>query len=196
MGYAKLRTVHPLDGDSSVHVNGLGDSTNCRPCTSCAEDEPSTLLRDLPQAYIRFTLKLAAIASFIAVAVAVPTAAEDSYLVSHDQMMHWLATTDAELTFVGEPINPLAGRAAQNTIVTYCSKRTQGVCGGPCTVYNGGATCLSAPNTNCLSATHNVGFCDKGGCSGSCNQLSTCGTRLDNGFCFTPGTKSIIVSTA
>ena len=119
-----------------------------------------------------------------------------TYGMSYEQMMHWIATTDAELTFVGAPINPLAPRAAQNTMVTYCSKRIDSVCGGPCTVYNGGATCLSAPNTNCLSATNNVGFCDHAGCSGSCNQLSTCGTRLDNGFCYTPGTKSIVVSSA
>lgn len=81
-------------------------------------------------------------------------------------------------------------------MVTYCSSRTQNVCGGACTVYNGGATCLAAPGTKCLAATNNVGFCDRGGCGGSCNQLSSCGTRLDNGFCFTPGTASIIVSSA
>ncbi|KAI0373602.1 hypothetical protein BV20DRAFT_1041979 [Pilatotrama ljubarskyi] len=115
---------------------------------------------------------------------------------SHAEMMHWLATTDAALTIIGDPINPLAPRSAQNTMVTYCSSRTQNVCGGACTFYNGGATCLNAPNTNCLAATHNVGFCDRAGCGHSCNQLSTCGTRLDNGFCFTPGTRSIIVPPA
>ena len=81
-------------------------------------------------------------------------------------------------------------------IVTYCSHRTQNVCGGPCTVYNGGAACLNAPDTNCLSATANVGFCDRSGCGGSCNQLSTCGTRLEDGYCYTPGTRSINVSNA
>lgn len=110
--------------------------------------------------------------------------------------MHWLATTDAVLTFTGEPINPLAARAAQNTIVTFCSDRSQSVCGGPCTVYNGGAACLSAPGTNCLSATNNVAFCSGNACNGPCNQLSSCGTRLDNGFCFTPNTNSIIVPSA
>ncbi|PIL23595.1 hypothetical protein GSI_14908 [Ganoderma sinense ZZ0214-1] len=119
-----------------------------------------------------------------------------TYLVSHEQMMHWIATTDAELTFIGTPLNPLAPRSAQDTTVTYCSNRVDNVCGGPCTVYTGGATCLNAPNTNCLAATNNVGFCDRAGCGHSCNQLSTCGTRLDNGFCYTPGTRSILVSTA
>ena len=81
------------------------------------------------------------------------------YIVSHEQMMHWLATTDAELTFVGKPLNPLAPRSAQDTTVTYCSIRIDDICGGPCTVYNGGATCLNAPNTNCLFATGEVTFC-------------------------------------
>ncbi|KIP09619.1 hypothetical protein PHLGIDRAFT_67177, partial [Phlebiopsis gigantea 11061_1 CR5-6] len=119
-------------------------------------------------------------------------------IVSEAEFKNWLATTDAEIIYVGEPIvdNPLAARSAQNTMVTYCSNRVDNVCGGPCTVYNGGATCLNTPGTNCLAATNNVGFCDHGGCSGSCNQLSSCGTRLDNGFCFTPGTKSITVSSA
>ncbi|KAM5536115.1 hypothetical protein V8D89_010214 [Ganoderma adspersum] len=119
-----------------------------------------------------------------------------TYIVSHEQMMHWIANTNAELTFVGVPFNPLAPRSAQDTMVTYCSSRIDNVCGGHCTVYNGGATCLNAPNTQCLSATNDVGFCDRSGCGGSCNQLSTCGTRLDNGFCFTPGTASILVSSA
>ena len=116
--------------------------------------------------------------------------------MSHDEMLNWLATTDAELTFVGAPINPLAPRSAQTTIVTYCTTRADNVCGGSCSVYNGGAACLDAPGTNCLAATNNVGFCDRAGCGHSCNQLSTCGTRLDNGFCYTPGTQSILVSTA
>ncbi|TFK37244.1 hypothetical protein BDQ12DRAFT_667180 [Crucibulum laeve] len=118
-------------------------------------------------------------------------------LVTEAEMRHWIATTDAKLTFIGEPITDgLQGRAALNTMVTYCNKRTQNVCGGDCTVYNGGAACLNAPDTQCLSATNNVGFCDRSACGGSCNQLSTCGTHLDNNFCFTPGTRSINVGTA
>ena len=110
-------------------------------------------------------------------------------------MLTWLATTDAELTFIGTPIkhDSRSEDAAQSVMVTYCSSRSQGVCGGACTVYNGGPTCLSAPGTVCLGATANVGFCDKSGCKGSCNDFNDCGTRLDNNFCYTPGTKSIIV---
>ncbi|KAJ3870868.1 hypothetical protein F5051DRAFT_463877 [Lentinula edodes] len=110
--------------------------------------------------------------------------------VTKDEILEWIATTEANLTFIGEPITK---RNTEDTMVVYCSVRTQNVCGGACTVYNGGATCLSAPNTNCLSATNNVGFCDHSGCGGSCNQLSTCGVHLDNGFCYTPGTSSINV---
>ena len=32
------------------------------------------------------------------------------YIVSHEQMMHWLATTDADVTYVGKPFNPLEAR--------------------------------------------------------------------------------------
>ena len=120
----------------------------------------------------------------------------EANIVSDSELLTWLSTTDAELTFVGAPINPLAPRSAQNTMVTYCNKRSNNVCGGSCTVYNGGAACLDAPGTSCLAAPHNFAFCDRGGCGGSCNQLSSCGTRLDNGFCYTPGTRSILVSSA
>lgn len=109
-------------------------------------------------------------------------------------MAHFLATTDAELTFIGEPINPLAKRAAQTTTVTFCTKRVGNICGGTCTVYTGGATCLDAASTVCMSATKDVGFCDLTGCNGNCNAMSTCGTPMGSGFCFTPNTQSILVS--
>ncbi|KAJ7303023.1 hypothetical protein DFH08DRAFT_977400 [Mycena albidolilacea] len=108
------------------------------------------------------------------------------------EMKHWLATTDANLTFIGD-VSAL-GVSPFVTTVTYCSTRTANLCSGPCTVYTGGATCLNAPNTNCLSATSNVAFCDQTNCKGTpCNVFDSCGTRLDNGFCYTPGTKSISV---
>ncbi|KAK0489748.1 hypothetical protein EDD18DRAFT_1188137 [Armillaria luteobubalina] len=140
---------------------------------------------------------LFALAAMAAVGSASPTPepAPAAFIWSDVEFDHWLATTDAEITYYGNTgaPNPLASRAALNTRVVYCSSRTNSVCGGHCTVYDGGATCLNAPNTACLGATNNVGFCDRGGCGGSCNQLSSCGTRLDRGFCFTPGTSSIIV---
>ena len=109
-------------------------------------------------------------------------------------MMHWIATTDAELTFVGEPVNPLVPRGTEDTMVTYCSRRTGNVCGGFCTVYTGGHKCLDAPDTQCISATSDVGYCTGKVCTGTCNQLSTCHTQLANGFCFTPNTSSIVVA--
>ncbi|KIY68689.1 hypothetical protein CYLTODRAFT_350948 [Cylindrobasidium torrendii FP15055 ss-10] len=121
-------------------------------------------------------------------------------IISDEEMDYFLSTTKAELIFVGDNgeerafDNPLEKPA--NTRVTYCNRRINKVCGGQCHVYNGGATCINASGTRCLAATRNVGFCDRGGCKHSCNQLSTCGTRLDNGFCYTPGTKSILVGTA
>ncbi|KAK0189452.1 hypothetical protein F5146DRAFT_1199506 [Armillaria mellea] len=111
------------------------------------------------------------------------------------QFDHWLATTDAKITYHGNTTpNPLARRAALTTRVTYCNKHTQNICGGNCNIYDGGATCINASSTMCLAATNNVRFCDCANCGGSCNQLSTCGTHLDGGFCYTPSTASINMS--
>ena len=114
-------------------------------------------------------------------------------LITIEQFKDWLDNTDAEITYVGEPIGDFSKRNVLNTMVTYCSSRVDAVCGGRCTVYNGGPTCLNAPATVCLAANHNVGFCNRSGCRGSCNQLSSCGVRLDKNFCYTPGTASILV---
>ncbi|KAK0477048.1 hypothetical protein IW261DRAFT_1584858 [Armillaria novae-zelandiae] len=133
----------------------------------------------------------------VGIASPTPEPAAAAFLWTDAEFDHWLATTDADITYHGNTTpNPLARRDALTTRVTYCNRRTNSVCGGTCVVYNGGATCINAPGTVCLAATNNVGFCDRSGCSGSCNQLSTCGTRLDGGFCYTPGTASILVSSA
>ncbi|KAJ7446634.1 hypothetical protein FB451DRAFT_1528447 [Mycena latifolia] len=109
---------------------------------------------------------------------------------------HWLATTNATLTFIGDPI-PTDGSPSRraSTMVTYCNTRSGGVCGGRCTVYNDGAACLNAPGTQCLFATNNVAFGSHGGCGWTCKRLDECGVRLD-GFCYTPGTQSILVGAA
>ncbi|KAI0372672.1 hypothetical protein BV20DRAFT_978112 [Pilatotrama ljubarskyi] len=149
---------------------------------------------------MRFFTIVAFVAAFVASVVAGPAGREatesaiSTSVVSEAEMAHFLATTDAELTFIGEPINPLAKRSAQSTTVMYCTKRVGTICGGTCTVYNGGAACLDAAGTTCISATHDVGFCDETECNGSCNILSLCGTPMGNGFCFTPNTASILVS--
>ena len=62
--------------------------------------------------------------------------------MSEDDFKDWLANTDADITYVGEPIDntrrsadpdtSLTKRA--NVMVTYCTKRTQNVCGGTCNV--------------------------------------------------------------
>ncbi|EJD50736.1 hypothetical protein AURDEDRAFT_111931 [Auricularia subglabra TFB-10046 SS5] len=146
---------------------------------------------------MRFAATFATIATFVvglaSQASAMPASPDGGFIVTESALLTWLSTTDAEITYIGEPIKGLDKRVGGNVMVVYCSKRSQNVCGGPCTVYNGGATCLDAPNTNCLSASANVAFCDRSNCGGDCNQLSSCGTRLDNNFCYTPGTKSIVV---
>ncbi|KAL1701704.1 hypothetical protein EV121DRAFT_272242 [Schizophyllum commune] len=107
----------------------------------------------------------------------------EPYIGSESQLLHWLKTTDANLTFTGDPIPGITGPDVRNG----------NTCDGPCTVHNGDPTCLYAPNTNCLFATGEVTFCAPNGCSCPCNLYSHCGTRMDNGFCWTPGTNAIYV---
>ena len=111
--------------------------------------------------------------------------------------MHWLATTDADVTFIGAPIDPLAPRdraAAQNTIVTYCSGDPLGpLCTGLCVAYNGPPACIYVPATQCISAKNDDNLCTTNDCSGTCTRLSNCSTPLPIGFCYTPSTKSVSV---
>ncbi|PIL23596.1 hypothetical protein GSI_14909 [Ganoderma sinense ZZ0214-1] len=123
-------------------------------------------------------------------------AADEPYFMSHEQMMHWIANTDANLTFIGKSINPLTPRSARDTMVTYCSSRILNVCGGPCTVYNGSAKCLSAPATICLAATKDVAICTATGCTGDCTDYYNCTAKMSDGFCSAPDTQSIFVSGA
>ncbi|KAK0190144.1 hypothetical protein F5146DRAFT_1122496 [Armillaria mellea] len=124
-----------------------------------------------------------------------PEPASAAVIWTDAEFDHWLATTDAKITYYGNiTSNPLAPRSALNTRVTFCSSLIGSVCGGACTVYDGGAACLNAPDTVCLAATNNVGFCSSPGCVGQCTQLTDCHMFLSGGFCAAPNTKSILVS--
>ncbi|KAI0666865.1 hypothetical protein C8Q78DRAFT_994599 [Trametes maxima] len=143
---------------------------------------------------MQFSSLFYTVVALATVAVASPAGANN--IISEAEFAHWLATTDAELTFIGPrpDFSPLGKRSAQSTSLTYCTKRVGNVCGGSCTVYNGGATCLNVPGTACIAASKDVGFCDAVGCTGDCSLLSLCGTPMGNGFCAIDGTKSILVS--
>ena len=97
----------------------------------------------------------------------------EPYTGSEAQLLHWLKTTSANLTFTGDPIPGITGpegltpRGALATTVVYCSVRNGNTCEGPCTVYNGDPECLHAPNTNCLFATGEVTFCAPDKCVGA-----------------------------
>ncbi|KZV63199.1 hypothetical protein PENSPDRAFT_616917 [Peniophora sp. CONT] len=130
-------------------------------------------------------------ASTLVSAAAFPAVVRDS--TSHLELMDFIMNTNATLTFTGAKPGSLAARAGGNVNVVYCTSRSGDVCGGSCTVYTGPATCISSPGTRCMKADFDVSFCDHGGCSGSCNQYNSCGTKLGNGFCDTPGTQSITV---
>ncbi|KAI5895092.1 uncharacterized protein SCHCODRAFT_01121410 [Schizophyllum commune H4-8] len=124
----------------------------------------------------------------------------------HSHLLHWLETTDAELSFIGDSISGLKApadilpRVAQATgFVTYCNVRTtDNKCGGTCTVYAGGPACVSAPHTACYHVSSNfqntVSACGGPGCTGGCSGYSQCATRLSDGFCYAPGTQSILVT--
>ncbi|KAF6753701.1 hypothetical protein DFP72DRAFT_1170759 [Ephemerocybe angulata] len=47
----------------------------------------------------------------------------------------------------------------------------------------------------CMSAEYRVylAFCGTNNCSGQCNYMNNCGTMLDRGYCYTPGTNSFQV---
>ncbi|KAH6910906.1 hypothetical protein BKA70DRAFT_1370781 [Coprinopsis sp. MPI-PUGE-AT-0042] len=141
------------------------------------------------------SFKLAALATIVAAALVLPGAATpvalNEGIVTNEELDHWIATTDAKLTFVGS--NERSGVGIQAIRVVYCNRRTNNVCGGACTIYDGGNRCLAAPGTQCLSATGNVSFCNRGGCGGACSAFNECITRLENNFCWTPGTASINV---
>ncbi|KAF6754990.1 hypothetical protein DFP72DRAFT_1169948 [Ephemerocybe angulata] len=144
------------------------------------------------------TLLIAAFTAVATVVTASPTPATEG-LTNDAQIDHWLANTDAKITYIGDEdasVNPLKGiekRGALNTRVVYCSQRFGNTCGGNCSVYNGNSVCLAAPDTVCLQASTQVAFCSQPNCLAPCTQLSNCIQRLDNGFCYTPDTKSIIV---
>jgi hypothetical protein len=86
-----------------------------------------------------------------------------------------------------EPVDPLASCNAMLNLGLSVVVIVQ------CTTGHGPNTCLNAPDTKCLMASSSVSFCDGGGCGGSCNQFASCGVPIDNGFCQTPGTSSILV---
>ena len=68
-------------------------------------------------------------------------------LISVKQFKQWLATTGANVAFHGKPVgdfSDLSKRNALDTTVTYCNTQIDNVSGGLCTIYNGGAICLSA----------------------------------------------------
>ncbi|EJF57435.1 hypothetical protein BD309DRAFT_431833 [Dichomitus squalens] len=150
-------------------------------------------VKSAPFVFIVLVLASGAKTTPLAAELSAPSDEPAAYVVSHEQMMHWIATTDAELTFAGTAINPLTPLAEPSTTVTYCVNRVDDVCGGPCTVYTGAAVCLSTPNVVCLSATNNIGFCTGSDCQGTCGEWFACNTSLNFGFCATPGTASILM---
>ncbi|KAI0334231.1 hypothetical protein GY45DRAFT_90830 [Cubamyces sp. BRFM 1775] len=116
---------------------------------------------------------------------------------SHAELMAWISTIDPSLLTYTGPSNAtspdLASLPEADTTVVYCAKRSGSSCAAPCTVHVGGPGCIYAPGTSCLAATADVSFCSTSDCTRYCNAYSTCGIKLDEGYCWTPNTNSIFV---
>jgi hypothetical protein len=115
------------------------------------------------------------------------------YLATPDDLNAWLRTTTANVEFIGSDFNTPLGPLDVRLI--YCSERIENTttCGGNCFAYQGpGSQCMlpTLRTANCLAATRSVHMCFTKDCN-DCNLFTSCGTRLDNGFCFTPDTNSI-----
>ena len=111
------------------------------------------------------------------------------------ELQQWLSTIDPSLlTYTGaEDTDTATPDPAAETTVVYCAKRSGKNCQAPCTVHVGGPGCIYAPGTNCLAATADVSFCSSRDCTKPCNTYDDCGTKLNGGYCYTPGTNSIFV---
>src|ERR1700735_252035 len=67
-------------------------------------------------------------------------------LITPEQFKDWLQNTDANITYIGKRVDldDLTKRDALDTMVTYCTDRIDTICGGSCSVFNGGSTCINA----------------------------------------------------
>ncbi|KAG9223771.1 hypothetical protein CCMSSC00406_0004888 [Pleurotus cornucopiae] len=102
---------------------------------------------------MHLALKLASLIALATMATAVPAFSNDveASVANEAEFDNWLRTTDANLTFIGSARQAPVGRNVPATRVVYCNRRS--VCGGECTVYEGGSACLNALHISCLSAT-------------------------------------------
>ncbi|CAA7261334.1 unnamed protein product [Cyclocybe aegerita] len=127
-----------------------------------------------------------------------PTPATESegtpatFITSNTEFDHWLATTEANITWVGgKAPNPLAPRSASDTTVAYCNELVDGRCQGYCNVFTGSGVCINTPFAiTCIYASNNVFWCDNLECTGSCAFTANC-HRIPGGFCYTPNANSI-----
>ncbi|TFK92467.1 hypothetical protein K466DRAFT_595221 [Polyporus arcularius HHB13444] len=148
---------------------------------------------------MQFTTKFTALALALAAATvsqATPSsvpADTSGGIISKDEFMHWLDTTDANITYVG--VTDRSALSAADTMVRECSPGVNGPCSGGCSVYNlrgeGGCRPTVLREVECLSATMDILFCQDRGCSTDCTRLSECRPILGPNTCYAYGTKSI-----
>ncbi|KAI0355586.1 hypothetical protein OH77DRAFT_1424529 [Trametes cingulata] len=128
------------------------------------------------------------------------TSHKASSAVSRAELLHWLATTDFEVNWIGEPINPLGGPSEDSpdasTTVVWCMSASGNDCISPCNAYSGpGNICITQQGgIDCLLSTSDeVTYCTANSCGGTCLRFADCPVSLNHGFCFTPNISSILV---
>ncbi|KAJ3526217.1 hypothetical protein NMY22_g7362 [Coprinellus aureogranulatus] len=137
-----------------------------------------------------------AIISTLLVTLGAVSSSAATGIMTDEQLDHWLANTDAELKFIGEKSyvpGTLRKRGEKSTRLVTCTTANGSNCGGSCSVYNGNAACLNVAGTVCIQASGPVAFCSKANCADPCTQLANCLAWMNDGFCGTPDTNSIIV---
>ncbi|KAF8830623.1 hypothetical protein HHX47_DHR2001084 [Lentinula edodes] len=72
--------------------------------------------------YLTLTSAIVTAISLVNSVNAVAVQLRNGEIVTKDKILEWIATTEANLTFIGEPITK---RITEDTMVVYCSVRTQ-----------------------------------------------------------------------
>ncbi|TFK71106.1 hypothetical protein BDN72DRAFT_488162 [Pluteus cervinus] len=121
-------------------------------------------------------------------------------ILTTTQMLKWITTTDANLTYINTPpeVEPFSKRQDQQlpvVIVVSCTEQVNNTCGGACTIMRGSGapTCLNTPGANCVLATADFQLCTGSACDGTCTSLTECidDETTFEGFCAIPGTNSL-----
>ncbi|KAI0370975.1 hypothetical protein BV20DRAFT_1052063 [Pilatotrama ljubarskyi] len=149
-----------------------------------------------------FMIEAASTLVAVAGTLAEPEAPGAATSVTRAELLHWLATTGAEVNWIGDPINPLAGPSEDSpdasVTVVWCNTQTGNDCLNPCYAYSGaGSVCITGPDIACLSSTNDdVTFCTSNSCGSNCPRFGDCAVPLNHNFCLTSNANAISIPAA